>query len=158
MNYDDREKLKQEAWHLYTSTNDINIKAVAIEMTIEAHYWRSLETTKRHPDYETYAAHYISANANKSQFILWAENSDEEKEVVGLLFQKFGRVKYPKIAPGSSYWNTSKEKNVISVAKVAQKDKQHEIHDFKITAMKYKIATLELELLQLKLKHNEEVL
>jgi hypothetical protein len=96
--YAAREKHKEIGWRKYHETDDVKTRANGLNMIIEAHFARSILSSKRsHPELKVYAQHWLSANG-----------SQHDEKIIMLLVKKYGLIKGElMIAPGSSYWNTN---------------------------------------------------
>lgn len=102
LEYEDREKLKSDGWQKYHFGENTEEKAEGLEMVIFGHFARSYEASHGiHPDFPIYAQHWLNANGDRY-----------DKDVIDLLYEKYGRHKgKAMIPPHYSYWEKNWELN-----------------------------------------------
>ena len=100
MTHQEREELKADGRQKYLNAQNDDERAKAWVMTIEAHFWRSLEAYGyKHPEFHVYASHWVEAQKHRIGELL-------EKEVFEILQKWYPAPKSPRIPPGMSYWHS----------------------------------------------------
>ena len=99
------EELKTEAQQTYAHANDVPTRLRAVEMVITAYFERSRFRAKRHPDFETYAAHWLWARQDEGNGLSWFDPS-ADRATWQALIAKYPLPKKSRIRPGCSYWGS----------------------------------------------------
>lgn len=104
MDHSEREKLKQDVGSRYAEAKNDAEKASALEMLIEAHFWRSVEAYgEKHPGFDVYAAHWLEAQKDR---VGEKESLQISEGAFEILRKKYPQPKSPRIPPGMSYWHS----------------------------------------------------
>jgi hypothetical protein len=100
MDHHDRESLKQEAWQQFSNPGaTIDDKVRALHMVAEAHFWRSAEGVRRHPEFREFIRHWVWASMPHF-------GSFQDETARDEMRRRYPRPKVLKIGDGRSTWGS----------------------------------------------------
>lgn len=100
MQHHDREALKHDAWQQFSASGaTMDNKIRALHMVAEAHFWRSAEDVRRHPDFPEFVRHWVWASMPH-----FASFRDDAARVE--MKRRYPKPKVLRIGDGRSTWGS----------------------------------------------------